>query len=254
LSFKDHFSTHAPDYAAFRPGYPPALFRWLAAQCHDHSTAWDCACGNGQAARGLAGHFRQVIATDASRQQIESAKPQEGIEFRVAKAETSGLEPETVDLITVAQAAHWFDLASFYAEARRVLRPGGVIALWGYGRMMLPGALDAPLAHFYEQVIGRYWPPERALIDDAYRSLAFPFKEIDAPRFSIDVRWNLPRLIAYLSTWSAVKRYTEAQGMSPLPGLEGQLAPRWGSGRGKDGSPETVLLPTWPLFLRVGRY
>jgi len=256
LSFKDHFSTGSSNYAAFRPGYPPTLFEWLAGQCKRHELAWDCATGSGQAAVGLARHFKHVIATDASAEQIQSAKPQTGVEYRVAAAESSGLDNAGVDLITVAQAAHWFDLDRFYAEAKRVLRPQGLIALWGYGRLILPGTLDDPLENFYEHVIGRYWPPQRALIDEAYRSLAFPFKEISPPRFSIEVNWNLPRLIAYLSTWSAVKRYVESEGGNPLNGLEAELAGRWCTGMkspGADRSPETALRFEWPLFLRVGR-
>jgi SAM-dependent methyltransferase len=257
MSFKDHFSTGSSDYAAFRPSYPPALFDWLAGQCFEHELAWDCATGSGQAAVELARHFRHVIATDASAQQIQSAKSQPGVEYRVAAAESSGLENASVDLITVAQAAHWFDLDRFYAEAKRVVRPQGVIALWGYGRLILPGTLDEPLAHFYEHVIGPYWSPERALIDEGYRNLAFPFSEIAAPRFSIEVSWNLPRLMAYLSTWSAVKLYIEANDYNPLIALETELATRWCAekkGGGADCLPETALSLEWPLFLRVGRY
>jgi SAM-dependent methyltransferase len=257
MSFKDHFSTGSSDYAAFRPSYPPALFDWLAGQCFEHELAWDCATGSGQAAVELARHFRHVIATDASAQQIQSAKSQPGVEYRVAAAESSGLENASVDLITVAQAAHWFDLDRFYAEAKRVVRPQGVIALWGYGRLILPGTLDEPLAHFYEHVIGPYWSPERALIDEGYRNLAFPFSEIAAPRFSIEVSWNLPRLMAYLSTWSAVKRYIENEGRNPLVALEDELAGNWCVGlknAGTDCSSQTLLPLEWPLFLRVGRY
>ena len=257
MSFKDHFSTGSSNYAAFRPSYPPALFGWLAGQCNQHELAWDCATGNGQAAVELAHHFRRVIATDASDRQIQSAKSHPHVEYRVAKAESSGLVNASVDLITVAQAAHWFDLPNFYREAKRVLRPRGMIALWGYGRLMLPGTLDESLANFYDRIIGPYWPTERALIDDAYRSLEFPFREIPAPGFSIEVSWNLPRLIAYLSTWSAVKRYIAAQGRNPLIALEAELAARWCIETKKvddDCSPETAHYLEWPLFLKVGRY
>ncbi len=255
MSFKDHFSTGSPDYAAFRPSYPPALFAWLAGLCEGRERAWDCATGNGQAALELSRHFKQVIATDASAQQIEAAKSFPGVEYRVAAAETSGMENDSVDLITVAQAVHWFDLERFYAEASRVLRPGGVIAVWGYGRLVLPGSLDQALARFYAHTIGPYWPPERALIDDGYRSLAFPFDEILTPGFSIEVSWNLPRLMAYLATWSAVKRYIAAVGTNPLLALETQLASLWCTGRpaSEHCTTDQELALTWPLFLRVGR-
>ncbi|HYP69230.1 MAG TPA: class I SAM-dependent methyltransferase [Thiobacillaceae bacterium] len=253
MTFKDHFSTGSPDYAAFRPNYPPALFAWLAGLCRRRELAWDCATGNGQAALELAHHFKQVIATDASAQQIEAAKHLPGVEYRVAAAEASGLKTISVDLIAVAQAVHWFDLERFYAEARRVLHPGGVIALWGYGPPILPEPMDQALAHFYAHTIGPYWPPERTLVDDRYRSLAFPFDEVPAPSFAIEVSWNLPRLIAYLATWSAVKRYIAAIGTNPLTELEAELALHWSpQGSRRDGPDGGARRLEWPLFLRVG--
>ena len=245
MTFKDHFSDASAQYAEFRPSYPDGLFSWLSGLCAGHDLAWDCATGSGQAAAGLARHFRQVIATDASAGQIAHASGPDNVQFRVATAEASGLENGSVDLITVAQAAHWFDLTAFYTEARRVLKPGGMIALWGYGRLALPGELDEPFAGFYGETIGPWWPPERKLIDEAYRSLDFPFEEIQAPEFFIEVEWNLPRLLAYLSTWSAVKRYEADNGHSPLPGLESSLARHW-------QDPGQPLLLKWPLFMRVG--
>ncbi len=250
--FKDHFSSASERYAAYRPDYPAALFAWLAGLCPrpgtsaERDTAWDCATGSGQAALGLAPHFRDVVATDASAEQIRHAQPHPGIHYRVAPAEASGLADRSVDLVTVAQAAHWFDLPRFYAEAARVLKPGGAIALWGYGRMVLPGEMDALFRRFYAETVGPYWPPERALIDDAYRSLEFPFTEIESPDFYIEVEWTLPRLLDYLSTWSAVKRYQNLVGSDPLPALMAGLEPLW-------GDPEASRKLQWPLFLRVGR-
>jgi SAM-dependent methyltransferase len=245
MSFKDHFSAGAADYASFRPTYPEALFSWLAGRCAAREVAWDCATGSGQAAAGLARHFAQVIATDASAEQITHASAPGNVHFRVATAECSGLAARSLDLVTVAQAAHWFDLQAFHAETRRVLKPAGMVVLWGYGRLLLPDRLDAPLAHFYGETVGPYWPPERKFIDDAYRSLPFPFAEIDTPPFAIEVEWDLHRLMAYLATWSAVKRYQAAMGKNPLPDLEKRLAPLW-------GDPARPRALKWPLFLRAG--
>jgi len=243
--FKDHFSSASDRYAAYRPDYPAALFAGLANLCAERELAWDCATGSGQAALGLAPHFRRVVATDASAEQIRHAEPLPAINYRVAPAEASGLADCSADLVTVAQAAHWFDLPRFYAEVSRVLKPGGVLALWGYGRMVLPGKMDAPFLRFYAETVGPYWPPERALIEDAYRSLDFPFAEIQPPPFAIEVEWTLPRLLDYLSTWSAVKCYQAAQGRDPLTALMAELQPVW-------GDPETAQKLQWPLFLRVG--
>jgi SAM-dependent methyltransferase len=251
-AFKDHFSSASDRYAAYRPDYPAALYDWLASlsphpeTSAELGTAWDCATGSGQAALGLAPHFQRVVATDASAEQICHATPHPHIDYRVAPAEASGLVGSSVDLVVVAQAAHWFDLPRFYAEVVRVLKPGGALVLWGYGRMVLPGELDAPFQRFYANTVGPYWPPERALIDDAYRSLDFPFAEIRPPAFRIEVEWNLPRLIAYLSTWSAVKRYQAARESDPLSALMDELAPLW-------GDPNAARRLAWPLFLRAGR-
>ena len=244
--FKDHFSSASDRYAAFRPDYPAALYAWLAGLCREHETAWDCATGSGQAAGGLAAHFRRVFATDASAEQICHAVPHAQVDYRVAPAEASGLAGASVDLVGVAQAAHWFDLPRFHAEAARVLKPDGVLALWGYGRLVLPEEMDAPFLHFYRDILGPYWPPERALIDGRYRDLDFPFAEIAAPAFSIDVEWHLDRLLDYVSTWSAVRRYRTERGDDPLASLRAQLAPAW-------GEPRTPRRLQWPLFLRVGR-
>ncbi|MBT9567592.1 MAG: class I SAM-dependent methyltransferase [Thiobacillus sp.] len=244
--FKDHFSNASDRYAAYRPAYPDALFDWLASVCGERTAAWDCATGSGQAALGLAPHFAQVVATDASAEQVRHAELHPRIEYRVATAEASGLPAASVDLVTVAQAAHWFDLPRFYAEVSRVLKPGGVVALWGYGRMVLPDKMDAPFERFYAETVGPCWPPERALIDDAYRSLDFPFIQIQPPAFHIAVEWTLPRLLDYLSTWSAVKRYRTERRDDPLPALTAELQPLW-------GDPEVALQLQWPLFSRVGR-
>lgn len=245
MSFKDHFSSQSGDYAAFRPTYPDALFDWLTSQCPEHELAWDCATGNGQAAAGLSPHFKKVIATDASAEQIAHASGPDNVTFQVAQAESSDLKNGSADLVTVAQAAHWFDLPAFYTEVRRVLKPRGVIALWGYGRLVLPGILDKPFEHFYSGILGPYWPPERRLIDDGYRSLDFPFDEFQPPDFLIEVEWNLPRLLAYLSTWSAVKRYQTDNGITPLGDLESRLKESW-------GEPSRPLALKWPLFVRAG--
>lgn len=245
-AFKDHFSSASDRYAAYRPDYPAALFAWLAGLCAERELAWDCATGSGQAALGLAPHFRRVVATDASAEQVRHAVPHPLIDYRVAPAEASGLADHSVDLVTVAQAAHWFDLPRFYTEAARVLKPGGAIAAWGYGRMLLPDEMDALFQRFYAETVGPYWPPERTLIDDAYRSLDFPFAEIEAPAFAIEVEWTLPRLMDYLSTWSAVKRYQAARGRDPLPALLAELRSLW-------GDPEAARALQWPLFLRAGR-
>lgn len=243
--FKDHFSTQSDAYAAHRPTYPPALFAWLASQCGERDQAWDCATGNGQAALGLAEHFNRVIGTDASAEQISHAALHPKVHYRVATAEHSGLPAHSVNLITVAQAAHWFDLPRFYDEAARVLKPGGVIALWAYGLTRITPLIDVQVRQFYHDTVGDYWPPEAAIVEAGYRDLPFPLTEIQTPQLSMRADWTLDALIAYLGTWSAVKSYRAAHGEDPLPRLRSRLLADW-------GNPAQKLAVTWPLHLRVG--
>ena len=245
--FADHFSGAAAEYARFRPRYPAALFAYLASLVSKEALAWDCATGSGQAAVALAGHLPRVIATDASAEQIAHAEPHPWVEYRVATAERSGLEAASVELVTVAQALHWFDLHAFYAEAARVLRPGGVIAAWCYGRMTMP---NAPLQHmldrFYSETVGPYWPPERRLVEEGYGGLPFPFIEIPAPPFAMEMRTTMEGLLGYLGTWSATQRYIQSTGRDPLPELGREIASHW-------GDPRAQTIVRWPLSLRVGR-
>lgn len=246
-AFHDHFSAVANRYADFRPHYPAVLFDYLATLVSSDATVWDCAAGNGQATHDLAARFAKVIATDASKEQITSARPNPKVEFRVAPAEQSGLPDRSVELITVAQALHWFDFERFYAEVRRVLKPDGVLAAWAYGINTVEGdAVNELVQDFYANVVGPYWPPERELVEAGYRTIPFPFAEIGAPTFRMEAQWTLEQLLGYFSTWSATNRCIKATGKNPLGPLAEALAKHWG-----DAS--TPRLVTWPLALRVGR-
>lgn len=244
--FKDHFSALAADYASFRPRYPARLFADLAAICPGQVMAWDCATGNGQAAEGLAAHFSVVVATDASAAQIAAARGPANVRFAVAPAEASGLPDASVDLVLVAQAAHWFELPAFYAEVARVLRPGGVLALLTYSGVRINPLLDPLLREFHQVTVGSFWPPERAHVENDYRTLPFPWTEIAFPAQEMTAEWTLDQLMGYLGTWSATARYREQCGVDPLPALRSRLLPLW-------GSPGQALTVRWPLPLRVGR-
>ena len=245
--FRDHFSSVAARYAAFRPHYPKELFSYLASIAPANELAWDCACGNGQATVDLAEHFAKVVGTDGSAEQIAAAKPHPKIDYKVAPAEKSGLVDASVDLVTVGQALHWLPLDSFYAEARRVLKAAGVLAVWTYSAARVEGdAVDELVQDFHYNRIGPYWPPGREHVEEGYRSLPFPFAEIATPKFEMTARWNLEQLIGYFSSWSGTKRYTEALGKSPLLQLEAEMLTVWGD----PSVPRTI---TWPLTMRCGR-
>lgn len=245
MQFKDYFSTRSEDYAKHRPRYPASLFEYLASLTSVHERAWDCATGNGQAALGLVPYFAQVIATDASQSQLESAHPHERIAYRVAKAERTDIEAGSVDLVTVAQALHWFDFDAFYTEVKRVLKPAGVLAAWSYNLLEISPAIDALVNEFYGATVGSYWPPERALIEDSYMSIPFPFRELPPPRGEMEARWNLQDLAGYIRTWSATKRFIAARGFDPVTNLTNALLPIWG----EPGEEKSVR---WPLSFRVG--
>jgi len=244
--FHDHFSVVANRYADFRPHYPPALFDYLTTLVPRDARVWDCAAGNGQASHDLAARFSHVVATDASKEQIASATPRANIEFRVAPADRSGLRDASMDLITVAQALHWFDM-NFFAEADRVLKAGSVLAVWAYGINTVEGdAVNRLVQDFYANKVGSYWPPERKLVEDEYRTIRFPFTEITPPAFRMEARWTLPQLLGYFSTWSATNRYIKTTGRNPIEPLAEELSKIW-------GAPEAPRLVVWPLTVRVSR-
>jgi SAM-dependent methyltransferase len=247
LPFRDHFSEVAPDYATFRPRYPAALFDFLAELAPARALAWDAACGNGQATVDLAERFEKVIGTDASAPQIEQAPPHARIEWRVARAERSGIASGTIDLVTMAQALHWVDIPAFFREARRVTKEQGVVAVWSYGSIRSSDErVDALVKQYSQETVGPCWPPQRRLVEEGYRSLEFPFEEIDTPAFVMRERWTLDQLVGYIRTWSATIRYIERHQTDPAVELAAQLAKVWGNG-------EHVMDVEWPLAVRVGR-
>jgi SAM-dependent methyltransferase len=244
MTFKDHFSRQAVGYAKFRPRYPQALFDYLGSIAPSRQFAWDCGTGSGQAASGLVSVFDRVIATDASEKQIANAQPGERIEYRVAPAESSGIDSGIVDLVIVAQALHWFDLDRFYAEAQRVLKPDGVLAASAYNLLQIELAIDQVVNRYYYEVVGSFWPAERKLVE-RFSDLPFPFHKIDPPKFEMRASWNLDHLVGYLRTWSSTQRFIAAKGSDPLKQIMDELRAAW-------GAPEQMRNVVWPLTLRIG--
>ena len=246
MSFRDHFSKVASGYAAYRPRYPAALFDFLAEHAPGRSLAWDCACGNGQATLDIAERFEHVIGTDPSEAQISEAPPHPRIEWRAAPGEQSGIPDDTCDLVTIAQALHWLDIDAFFREAARVARPAGLVAVWTYGDIRLdePEA-DAVVRHFARRTVGPYWPPQRGIVDDGYRSVTMPLAELEVPTFEMDDRWTLEQLLGYVRTWSATTRYREALHEDPTIDLAARLGPLW-------GDPDEPRRVWWPLTVRAG--
>ena len=245
-SFPDHFSAVAAGYARHRPTYPEELFAWLATLPRRRRRAWDCGTGSGQAAVALAGWFEAVEATDAAPAQLARARPHPRVRYRAAAGEASGLADASVDLVTVAQAVHWFDHARFWPEVRRVLAPGGAVAVWTYDLARVSPAVDAVVDRYY-RLLDAWWPPQRALVEGAYRGLPFPFAELAPPAFAMRAEWDLERFAGYLATWSAARRWSAAHGGSDaIDEVAAALRAAWGH----SGRTRTV---TWPLTVRAGR-
>ena len=230
MNFPDHFSGVASDYAAFRPQYPAELFEWLASNCQRRDVAWDCACGSGQASGSLASHFGRVVGTDASATQVAAAKETETTRFVVATSEQAPLADNAVDLVAVAAALHWFVGETFFAEVRRIVRPGGVFAAWSYGMPNVESdEVERVVYEFIDGLVGPYWPPEIPLVLDGYASIDLPFEELESPAFELRVEWPLERFLGFARTWSAVGRYVEERGEDPVAKLAAELEELWGS-------------------------
>lgn len=245
-AFADHFATIAADYAAYRPHYPEGLFTALAGAVPRHELAWDCATGSGQAAVELTRWFDRVVASDASAAQVRKGVRRDAIGYVAASAEAVPLRSGAADLITVAQALHWIELDRFYAEARRLLAPGGLLAVWTYGRHRVDGgAIDAQVGDFYENIVGPYWPPERRWVEVGHSGLPFPFEKVPLVIQPMVEEWTLQQMLGYISTWSAVVRYAQTNGVDPVAGLAERLAPLW--------EPERRRRIEWPLTLLAGR-
>lgn len=242
--FKDFFSGHSAEYSTFRPGYPAQLFSKLASICTERKLAWDCATGSGQAAGCLAKFFDKVIATDASSNQVSNATAATGVTYSVAPAEHSGLKSGSADLITVAQALHWFNLDEFTKEADRVLKPKGILAVWTYGLFSVAPALDASFEKLYGDIVGNYWSFERKMVEGGYANVEMPFERIEIKPMEMTQTWRFSDVIGYLNTWSAVRAYEKAIGSNPLELVHEEMLRAW-------GDPDTVRVVTWPLIIRA---
>lgn len=213
---KDNFSTRSAEYARFRPGYPPQLFDFLFGLCDHFDCAWDCATGNGQIAVVLAERFRKVEATDISENQLGNALQKPNVHYGVGTAESPSFPDHIFDLVTVGQAAHWFDFEKFYPAVRRVLKPGGILALIGYNLIRTGEATNALIDRLYRDVLGKYWDAERRHVDASYETIPFPFPEMELPGMEMTYSWTLDHFIGYLGTWSAFKHFEKKNGRSPL--------------------------------------
>jgi hypothetical protein len=222
------------------------LYTWLASLTPSHDLAWDCGTGNGQAAIALAGEYDAVVATDASADQISHAFQHPHVTYRVALAEESGLADHSVDLITVATALHWFNHDAFYDEVRRVAKPDCIIAAWTLYLSRISDPVDPIIVRFNDDILGEYWSDRIQFPRNHYRTIPFPFAEIDAPEFQATAEWTLNDLLGFLESWSAVQKYRQMHGNDPIDLIRAELSDAWG-----DATQSREV--RWPLYMRVGR-
>lgn len=233
-------------YARFRPEYPPALVQFLASKSPGRAFAADIGCGSGQLTVQLAEHFGQVAGIDSSIMQITHANTHPRVKYACAPAEQLPLASHSTQLVTAAQAVHWFDLPRFYEEVRRIAAPQALLALISYGVLQLNDELNPLFTNFYQHKIGPYWPAERRQVDSGYTGLFFPFSEEQPAEFSIHKKWNLHELLGYISTWSAVRHASMAGQHDILQNFASKLAKLW-------GDPTSSHDMRWPVRIRLGR-
>jgi SAM-dependent methyltransferase len=237
----DLFSNLSVAYASYRPLYPQTIYRELFRLCPVKEAAYDAGTGNGQVAAVLADVFDQVVSSDISENQMAQAVPKQNIVYQKSLAHESGLKPKSQNLITAAQAAHWFDMDLFWQEVNRIAAPGCIVALWGYGLIKLPPSFQSPVNDLYFKVLQGYWEPERSHIDTHYQNIKFPLNLIAFGNHTIHCTWQVQHLIGYLGTWSAVETYKKKKGQDPLTGIFEGIA----------STTETISVE-FPLFFKVG--
>jgi hypothetical protein len=241
---KDNFSAQAVLYAQYRPAYPPELFKYISNFVANKNTTWDCGTGNGQSAIALSKYFKKVIATDISSKQIEQAEKVSNIFYSVQPSGHTNIESNSVNLITVAQAIHWFNFENFYAEVKRVATRSAFIAVWTYSFLQIDEAIDQIIRNYHFNFLGNYWDAERKYVDDEYKNIPFPFERINTPQFFIEKQWSLMELEGYLNTWSVLQKYIAANASNPVPDLINSIKPLWGT--------ETKRKIIFPVHLLLG--
>lgn len=239
---KDLFSQHSFGYKQARPHYSIQIIEEILKYVPEFGFAWDCGAGSGQLTQLLAPYFDHVVATDISAAQVQHAPYFENVSYQLQPAEQTSIPTQSIDLVTVAQAIHWFNFDAFYAEVKRVLKPHGVIAVIGYGLIQVQQVeVHDLIEQLYAETLNGYWEPERCYIDEQYQTISFPFHEYPVPQLSLNYSWTAQQLLAYLKTWSALQHYQTIHSDDPLQHLAQALT----------DAPEHFSV-TFPIWLRIG--
>lgn len=241
---KDNFSKQASEYSKFRPQYPDEMIAYIVSFVSNKAVALDIATGNGQVAHKLSAYFEAVYATDISENQLKNAVPADNIIYKKESAEKTTFKDQQFDLITVAQAIHWFDFDPFYKEIYRILKPDGFFAVLGYGLFSTNPDSDKIIQNYYHTIVGPYWDAERIYLDENYETIPFPFEEVKTEKFQNELVWSFDQLIGYLQTWSATQHYIDINNQNPIDLIHDDLKISWEKGDKK------VI---FPLLLRIGK-
>jgi len=240
------YSSFAMQYAQSRPGYPEGLFKYLASLVEKRGIAWDCATGSGQAALSLANFFDKVVATDISHAQVKNAFRHPGIHYLVCLSERTCIGNNSVDLITAASAVHWFNLPAFYKEAERIMKPGGILAVWTYHVGYVEPPLDKLFLRFYTNIISPFFAEGARLVDNRYEDINLPGTQIESEEFFVSADWNVYNLLNFIQSWSGTQQYIKEVGQNPVDLLYEELIKLW-------GDPKNIHTIHWPLFIKISR-
>lgn len=244
MNFKDFYSKQAKEYSKYRPTYPDELFLFLNSIVLNHDTALDCAAGNGQAARGLARYFKNVVAVDASREQTKNAFKCPNVKYLVAKAEDTKVETGSIDLVTIATAIHWVELDLFYNEVKRVLKDDGVFAVWTYSTASkIDPKIDEVINSFSKNILNKHWDVGIKKVWN-FDELDFPFEELESPDFEIKREWTYEDYLNYMFTWSSTQNYIQTNNINPVDLLNDNLKKVWGE------SKKEVI---WKIKMKAGK-
>jgi ubiquinone/menaquinone biosynthesis C-methylase UbiE len=243
---KDKFSDRSDFYKKYRPTYPQALYDEILKLTTGRNHCWDCGTGNGQVAIELEKYFNKVYATDISEKQLANADKRDNIIYKIERAEKTTFQDSQFDLITVAQAIHWFDLDGFFKEVKRVAANGGILCIWGYSLPRIDKSIDEIIDRFYKEIIGPYWNSDRKLVDNEYKSINFEFQEIKIiKQFSINLKWTLQEFEGYLNSWSGVHNYIKKNKDNPVNMMMEKLTEHWVENIRKE--------LRFPIFMKIGR-
>lgn len=239
------FSEQAPAYARYRPHYPEEMYEYILNHLQQQNRAWDCGTGSGQVAGVLSRYFRNVYASDISKRQLSHAVRKDNIEYYNVSAEDTGFPAGIFDLVTVGQAIHWFDFDRFYEEVRRTSTDGALLAVFGYGRLEINTEADSLIHRFYEEVFGNEFSTERDMINNNYRTIPFPFEEIQTPAFEIRLQWTVNHLEGFFNSWSSVQKCKREKGYDPTIGIMEKVTEKLPGGK--------KFSVRFPVFLRLGK-